>query len=214
MYILQQFIDNNYNLSSLDTYTEDIEFERTILIFNFLEPFYKNFLIDFNIYNKNEESFYNVALHTIVVNLGRGDNHQTPYFTPDINQDNDYENDDIESIYELIDYFLPSLKNFDFFIEKQLFNESQSINYLKEIIYYQNEKNRIEKIHVSTIKKVAQNLLEIEIHKCVNILQCYLNQKIDINDFYGFYGLDMNSEIDDIERVENIICSVLNKKII
>lgn len=210
MYILEKIIDDNYNLGSSRTFESDSEFDRAISILDFLAPIYKQFIADFNIYNKNQESFYNVALHAIVVNLGRGDNYSIPYLNPDINQNNDMENDDIDDIYELMDYFFPSLENFEFFIEKPFSKNSSHLNDSHEDIYYQNKKNRIEKLHVSTIKKVSQNLLEIELHKCVNILQCYFNSKINNQQYYNFFDVEEKSSKDEIERVNNILNSVLN----
>ena len=212
MYILEKIINDNYDLGSLNTFESDAELDRTILILDFLTPFYMQFIKDFNIYKKEQESFYSVALHAIVVNLGRGDNYGTPYLIPDIDQDNDLVNDNIEDIYELMDYFFPSLKNFEFFIEKPLSENSSDSKDSQETFYYQNKKNKIEKLYVSTIKKIAQNLLEIEIHKCVNILQSYFKDKIEKSKLYRFFDVDENSSDDEIDRVNNIINYVLNIK--
>ncbi|MFZ4107140.1 hypothetical protein [Flavobacterium sp.] len=210
MYILEKIISDNYDLGNSNTFENDSELDRTILILDFLEPYYKKFIEDFNIKNKNHESFYNVAFHSIIVNLGRGDNYNSPYLIPDINQDNDMENDDIENIYGLMDYFFPSLENFEFIIEKQNSESSTFSKDLIEVIYYQNKKNRIEKLHVSTIKKVAQNLLEIELHKCLNILQCYFNGKIEKSKYYIFFDVEEKSSLDEIERANKILNYVLN----
>lgn len=207
MYILEKFINDNYCFGNLDAFENDSELDRTNLIFNFIEPIYKQFIADFNIKNKEQESIYNVALHAIVFNLGRGDNYGSPYLIPDINQDNDFESDDIQ---ELISYFFPSLENFEFFIEKQLSESPTYSKDLHEAIYYQNKKNRIEKLHLSTIKEVAQNLLGIELQKCVTILQCYFNGKIDIRQYYKFFDVEEKSSLDEIERANKILNYVLN----
>lgn len=197
MKLLENCINENFDLGSLSSFENDEELQRTQLTFDILEPYYKKIMSDLVLeIGSQTESFYNVALHSIVFNLGL--EQSSSYIDFD-----EIGEEEIEYSYELIEYFNKQLAEYNF-VEEVITGE-ESGRWKIENLYFVNPKNPFERLKAKTILNLVQEQTEKKINECVTILELYLAKSINRNELYKIFDINDDSDADEIERVNSIL---------
>jgi hypothetical protein len=163
---------------------------------NTLDSFFEQYKAENKIAEK-EKLFYVAAYHSISINLGLNENHDSPYY--DICIDS---SDSIEDVLEVLDYLLPNFDDFKVYKESP-FDDRLST---EEGLYFVNTKNKTERLNYERVENMVSILVNNKLNSCVASFSKYLMSNVPKEVFYKIYGAK-NDEA--TEEVDYILSSVL-----
>jgi len=195
------FTDTKDNESLLELYSGEKSLEIATSLIDLLNDYLKSYIAK-NKINKIDSEFYDTCLNLIIYNLSNDD----AFVLFDC--DDYFENlNEPSELYELIELFLPSFKDFNFYEEKEIYispeNEGQ--------IYFINSKNPIERIHWETLSKMLQDLLREKMSDCEAHLKQSIRDNFEKESFYKVFDVSIKDE-EELERVNRLLSSVLDYK--